>query len=456
MENTLKLSNKIAYGFSDFGNNLVFVAATNYLMFYYTDVAGLSLAATGILFLVIRIFDAFAGPIFGILVDRTQTKFGKVRPWFLWMSIPYAVSAVLLFSIGFFPVNLRLLLAYVTYAIFTICYAGLGTAINAILPSLSADSNERASANMFRNVLGQTGGLISGLAILPLVSIFGGTSNSKGFAIGMGIFAVILVFSELFTFTKVRENVTPAQEKPVPLHESIKALLPNTPWWVIIITNIIIFIGVVVKNSSMVYFFKYVLNNEGMSAIANSVSSIAMILGAIMIPFVIKKYPMRSVVVVNLGVAVLGQGILWLSAGNLGITTAMLGVFVSAFGLGAAQSLMFVMTAETVDYGEWKFGVRAQGLLTSVSAIGASIGAGLAGVINSEILAAFHFVPNIQQSASGILGINICFIYGPALIDAICAVTIMFYTLDKLSQKMHTDLLKKRQQEINEGAGIND
>lgn len=429
MEQKLTVANKVAYGMSDFGNNLVFVAATNYLMFYYTDVASISLAATGILFLVVRIFDAFAGPIFGILVDKTQTRFGKVRPWFLWMAVPYAVSAVLLFSIAFFPVNARLPLAYATYAIFTICFAGLGTAINAILPSLSGDANERASANMFRNVLGQFGGLISGLAILPLVSLFGGLNSPKGFTIAMGIFVVILVMAEVFTFTNVRENVTPAQEKPVPLHDSIKALLPNGPWWTIIITNIIIFIGVVVKNSSTVYFFKYVLHNEGMSAIANLLSALAMIVGAITIPFLIRHFQMRTVVVGNLGIAIIGQGVLYV----------------------AAQSLMFVMTAETVDYGEWRFGVRAQGLLTSVSAIGASIGAGLAGVINSDILAHFHFVPNMTQTASGIMGINVCFVYGPAIIDAICIISIMFYGLDKLSAKMHADLQAKRQDELNEG-----
>lgn len=429
MEQKLTVANKVAYGMSDFGNNLVFVAATNYLMFYYTDVASISLAATGILFLVVRIFDAFAGPIFGILVDKTQTRFGKVRPWFLWMAVPYAVSAVLLFSIAFFPVNARLPLAYATYAIFTICFAGLGTAINAILPSLSGDANERASANMFRNVLGQFGGLISGLAILPLVSLFGGLNSPKGFTIAMGIFAVILVMAEVFTFTNVRENVTPAQEKPVPLHDSIKALLPNGPWWTIIITNIIIFIGVVVKNSSTVYFFKYVLHNEGMSAITNLLSALAMIVGAITIPFLIRHFQMRTVVVGNLGIAIIGQGVLYV----------------------AAQSLMFVMTAETVDYGEWRFGVRAQGLLTSVSAIGASIGAGLAGVINSDILAHFHFVPNMTQTASGIMGINVCFVYGPAIIDAICIISIMFYGLDKLSAKMHADLQAKRQDELNEG-----
>lgn len=161
---------------------------------------------------------------------------------------------------------------------------------------------------------------------------------------------------------------------------------------------------------------------------------------------------MRTVVIANLLVAILGQGVLLVAAQTASVGSAILGVAVSAFGLGAAQSLMFVMTAETVDYGEWRFGVRAQGLLTSVSAIGASIGAGLAGVINSEILARFHFVPNVTQTASGIMGINICFIYGPALIDALCVISILFYGLDKVSAKMHADLMAKRESEMNEGA----
>lgn len=314
MEQKLTVANKVAYGMSDFGNNLVFVAATNYLMFYYMDVASISLAATGILFLVVRIFDAFAGPIFGILVDKTQTRFGKVRPWFYGGQCRTLCQPCCCSPLRFFPAHARLPLTYATYAIFTICFAGLGTAINAILPSLSGDANERASANMFRNVLGQFGGLISGLAILPLVSLFGGLNSPKGFTIAMGIFAVILVMAEVFTFTNVRENVTPAQEKPVPLHDSIKALLPNGPWWTIIITNIIIFIGVVVKNSSTVYFFKYVLHNEGMSAIANLLSALAMIIGAITIPFLIKHFQMRTVVVGNLGVAIIGQGVLYVAA----------------------------------------------------------------------------------------------------------------------------------------------
>lgn len=232
----------------------------------------------------------------------------------------------------------------------------------------------------------------------------------------------------------------------MPLHDSIKALLPNGPWWTIIITNIIIFIGVVVKNSSTVYFFKYVLHNEGMSAIANSLSALAMIIGAITILFLIKRFQMRTVVIGNLGIAIIGQGVLLLAARQATIGVALVGVAVSAFGLGAAQSLMFMMTAETVD-----FGVRAQRLLTSVSAIGASIGAGLAGVINSEILARFHFVPNVTQTASGIMGINVCFVYGPAIIDAICIISIMFYGLDKVSARMHADLQAKRQAELNEG-----
>ena len=138
-----------------------------------------------------------------------------------------------------------------------------------------------------------------------------------------------------------------------------------------------------------------------------------MIIGAITIPFLIRHFQMRTVVVGNLGVAIVGQGVLYVAAQQATMGVALLGVAVSAFG--------------------------------------ASIGAGLAGVINSDILAHFHFVPNMTQTASGIMGINVCFVYGPALIDAICIISIMFYGLDKLSAKMHADLQAKRQDEMNEG-----
>ncbi|WP_394879219.1 MFS transporter [Levilactobacillus brevis] len=110
-EQKLSLLNKLAYGCSDMGNNIVFVVVTTYLMFYYTDILKLNLASVGLLFLIVRIADIFAGPVVGILVDRTTSKFGKARPWFLWMSIPYGLAAILTFSIGYFPSTMHLFLA---------------------------------------------------------------------------------------------------------------------------------------------------------------------------------------------------------------------------------------------------------------------------------------------------------------------------------------------------------
>lgn len=444
MGKKLTLFNKVSYGFSDLGNNLVFVAVTNYLMFYYTDVVGMGLGAIGLLFLIIRIVDAVSGPVFGVLVDKTNTRFGKVRPWFLWMSIPYAISTILLFSIGSFHQNLQIPLAYITYGIFSLCYVGLGTAINAILPSLSADLGDRAQANMFRNILGQTGGLLSGLIILPLVTLLGGGINQPGFLKAMSIFAILLAICELVTFFGVREHVQAQTETPPTLKQSLSALLPNLPWWTIALTNLVIFLGVVVKISSMVYFFKYILNNANYSSVANSVNAVSMIIGALCIPLLIRRFKMRTIVIAGLGIAIAGQAILYIAATAVSIPIAMVGIFVSSFGLGSAQSLMFVMTAETVDYGEWRFGVRAQGFLISMSTVGVNIGAGLAGALTSFVLAAYSFVPNVQQSAQGIAGINMLFVVIPAIIFAICIGLISFYRLDADSKQMHQELGEKR------------
>lgn len=440
MESKLTFFNKFAYGVSDFGNNLIFVAVTNYLMFYYTDIVGLNLAVVGMMFLVIRVLDAIAGPVFGVLVDKTNTKWGKVRPWFLWMSIPYGLSAVLLFSLGMVDKQYQVVVAYITYGIFNVCYAGIGNAINSILPSLTPKVSERAQANMFRNVLGQIGGFSSSLIILPLVTLLGAGINQAGFFKAILIFSVVLVLAELTTFFGVREYEVNEKLEPIKLKEGLKALLPNIPWWLIATTNFIIFIGVVVKNSTAVYYYKYILDNANISAISNALGALAMIGGAIAVPILIKKFKMRNIVLFGLVIAVIGQGILYLSYNFLSVPLALIGNFIGSAGLGGAQSLMFVMTAETVDYAEWKFGIRAQGLLISMSTIGVNIGAGLAGVISSEVLAKFGFVANAAQTNSSIFGINLLFIVIPVLTYVICGFIMSFYRLDSESEKMHADL----------------
>ncbi len=247
MSNKLSLKEKLSYGLSDTAYNLVFTVVSTYLMFYYTDVAGLSLESVGLLFLIVRVLDAFASPIFGILIDRTNSKYGKARPWFLWLAIPFGIITVLSFAVGYFDDSYKLAYAYITYILLNIIFAGINVPISAMLPSLTTNPLERSSTNMFRNIGGQIGVLVSGVVALPLVIFFGGGTNQKGFIFTMGIFSVLSVIMFLLTFRNTRERVQYDQGKPVPFRDSIKALLPNFPWWMLALTNFVIFIGVVLK-----------------------------------------------------------------------------------------------------------------------------------------------------------------------------------------------------------------
>lgn len=436
--------NKFAYGLSDFGNNICFVVVTNYLMFYYTDVASLGLAAVGALFLIVRVLDAFVGIAFGTLIDNTHSKYGKVRPWFLWLAIPYGLATIALFSIGYLPFEHRILAAYITYILFNIFYAGINTAITSLLPSLSTNVDDRASANAFRNVLGQVGNFASSLLALPLISLFGHGINQKGFTEVMVLFGFVLMFSELFTFTFVKENTYKTKKASVSLKDGLKALLPNRPWWAIAITNLVIFIGVVTKQQAVVYFFKYVLHNANGSAIMNGVGAIGMIIGMALIPKLIKlQKAMRTVAIEGLIVAIVGQIILYVSFVTRSETIAYIGNLIGSFGLGGSQSLVFLMIAETVDYGQWKFGVRAQGLLVAMASVGTTIGAGLAGALSSKVLASYGFVANANQNARSLMGINMLLVIVPAIVFAICMITLSFYNVDKYESTMHTALAKE-------------
>lgn len=429
----VSLTSKFSYGLSNTGAALVFTVVTTYLMFYYTDVIKLNLAAVGTLFLVVRIIDIFSGPIYGILIDRTTTKWGKVRPWWLWMALPFGLTAVFTFSIGFFPASMHLALAYVSYILFSFCYAGVTAPVGAILPSLSNDVEQRTAANTFQNVGGQIGGLVAGLIFLPLVQMLGKGNSQNGFFITVLILAVLGVVFVLLAFAGVREQVTPESQVKVPVKDALKAMLPNFPWWIIAILNTIIFIGVVSKISTMVYFYKYALNNEALSSIANGVNSAAMVIGMISVAFFAKKFKIKRIVIVGLVIAAVGQLLVLFSASVHSAALSFIGVGIGSAGLGGAQSLVYILLAETVDEGEYISGVRAQGFLTSMGATGANLGAGLAGVLVPAILAQFHFVPNVAQSVSGLMGINVCFIWLPIAIYVVCIILVSMYrtTYDK-------------------------
>ncbi|WP_211748672.1 MFS transporter [Paenibacillus sp. Marseille-Q4541] len=443
MDKQVSWKERISYGLGDTASNLIFQTVTLYLMFYYTDVYGLNVAAVGTLFLLARIIDAFDGPIFGILIDRTTSKYGKSRPWFLWLSIPFAAIAILAFLSPDFGDTGKLAYAYITYILLNVLYAGINLPLTSILPSMSSDSQERTVVSSVRMILAQVGAIFVSIATLPLVDALGKGNQKQGFLLTMIIYSIVAVVFFLITFKNVRERVQVDGNRPVPFKEGVKAIKGNTPWWILLVTGLFVFISATAKGPATLYYFKYNLGREDLIPLVNGLQ-IIMLLAIILVPFFSKKLGKRNAVFTGMIIGTVGQGIIYLGAQMTSVPVALTGIVISNFGGGFAFGLLFAMIADTIDYGEWKSGVRAPGLLSAASSFGAKFGMGLGGAIAAWVLALGKYVPNQAQEPSALLAIEFNFVWLPLISNVIVILLFIFYKLDKDEPQMISDLNTRR------------
>ncbi|MBC1926165.1 glycoside-pentoside-hexuronide (GPH):cation symporter, partial [Listeria innocua] len=241
--------------------NLAFQVIGTYLMFFYTDVYGISAAAVGTLFLVARVIDAFDGPIIGIFIDRTHTKWGKSRPFFLWFSIPFGLMCVLTFTTPDLTDGGKIVWAYVTYILVGIFYSCVNLPITSILPSLTNNPKERTVLGTIRQFGGTIGQIIVTVFTLPIVALLGSGDQQKGFFLTILLFSIVAVVLLLNTFVNTKERITNVQ-KVVRVKDSVKAMKRNWPWMIMILMNFIYWMAMTMKNQTTVYFFKYNLGRE--------------------------------------------------------------------------------------------------------------------------------------------------------------------------------------------------
>ncbi|KKO53604.1 MFS transporter [Paenibacillus sp. DMB20] len=453
MENQVSWKERISYGLGDTASNLVFQMITLYLMFFYTDVFGLNVAAVGTLFLVARIIDAFDSPIIGMLIDRTNTKWGKSRPYFLWLALPFSVIAVLTFMTPDLGETGKLVYAYITYITLGILYAGINLPLTSLLTSMTSNPQERTVVNSVRMIFGQLGGLIVSIATLPLVSLFGRGNQQQGFLWTMVLFAAFAVLLFYITFANTRERVQAADSQQVILlKESVKAIKGNFPWWLLLFINIFFWIAFTSKGQSTVFFFKYNLGRQDLVPLVNGLNALLLV-GIAMMPMIAKRIGKRNTAFLGMVIGAGSQLAIYMGATMSSIPVLMGAIIVGNIGLGFTAGLMFAMVADTVDFGEWKSGVRAQGLLTASSSFGVKFGMGIGGAIAAWVLAIGSYVPNQNQAASGLAAIQFNFVWIPFICFVLCAILYLFYKLDHVEKEMIADLeLKRRNNRIAEAS----
>ena len=382
---------RVSYGLSDTASNLIFQMITIYLMFFYTDVYGISASAVATLFLVTRILDAFADPLMGIIIDKTNSKWGKSRPYFLWLGVPFAIIAIMTFYTPDIGYTGKIVYAYITYTLLGIIYSGINIPITSILPSMTSNPQERTELASIRMMFAFVGILIVSVGTLPMVKLLGGGDQQKGFFLTMILFAVIGGVLFVNTFVNVKERVVSSHDKPLPLRESMKAIKGNLPWFLLLISGFIQMTIMTMSMQTTVYFWTYNMKRPDLIAVMMSLSIVALLTLSIS-SLVAKKIGKRNTIITGSSIMIVGYIIAIFGSNDHSIPLILTGMIIASLGQGLTMSMAFAMIADTVDYGEWKSGVRAQGLLSAAVSFGAKIGMGVGGALSATMLSLGAYV----------------------------------------------------------------
>jgi sugar (glycoside-pentoside-hexuronide) transporter len=440
----LPLTGRMSYAASDAAGQLVFCVISFYLLYYYTDVAGISAATAGTILLVARLIDAIDAPIWGIIFDKTHSRWGKSRPWFLWLCFPFALFGVLTFCVPDLEGPAKAWYAGITYVICSILYTGINTPVTSILSSLTPDPKERVVLTSFRMFGSKVGVLAVNATAFPLVKLLGNGDDRVGFMLTMPIFAVFSIALYLIAFRNLRETII-EKRRSAPVLEGFGAMKGNWPWIIIFSSSLCFWIAFISRISMVPYFFDYIWNNKLLTALANSLDIVALV-SIIALPWLCRFMSKSAIWAWALGGAVASQFLLY--AGMLAHSTPLLfaGWIAGIITSGAAMALPFSLLSDSVDYGEWKTGIRAAGLLTAIgAAFCLKAGSGLGGALPAWILGATGYVANAEQTASALLGIEIGFIWLPALFYFLALLPVLFYQkYERMEPEIHAQLEARR------------
>ncbi len=420
----LPLHRVLGYASTDTAGNLLYCMVTSFVLYYYTDVFGISLAAAGTILLIARILDAFDAPIWGFIIDRTRTRWGQSRPYWLLVTPFFAVFFVMLFWSPDLGSGGKFVWALVTYLLFGIAYTGIATPITSILPNLSNDSGERITLNSYRMVGGNVGYFVPATFTLGLVAFFGGGNDIVGWRATAAFFAVVGVALLAYAFCTTRE-INTERQRPLPIRHSVRAVRGNWPWVVLVAAFVLYWLGNSARTSVLVYFTEYQLGDKNFAAVLNGLV-LFQVLGIVLIPFLVRKLSKTRVLQLGFLVAALGQ-VAMTFAGSSHVALAVCWSLAS-LGTGIAVSMPFAMLSDTVDYGEWRNGVRAAGFLTAIgSSFCIKIGSGLGGFIPSMIMSSAGYRAGQQQTDAALSAIGFSFSWLPAIFFVAGAVVMLAY-----------------------------
>ncbi len=458
--NTEKLSIKEKIGFSlgDCASNLFFQTFILFLLIFYTDVFGIPAAAVGTMFLITRIWDAFFDPVIGIISDRTQTRWGKFRPYLLWFALPFALIGVLTFTTPGFDSTGKLIYAYISYSLMMMVYSAINVPYAALMGVITSNSEQRVILSSYRFVAAFSAGFIVQGVTLYLVSYFGNGNVQLGWQLAMSTIAGLAFVLFIITFLTTKERVNPPKEQKTQFKVDLKDLFANKPWLLIAGATVFQLIFFVIRSSSIAYYFKYYVGDHdwnffgyvfhmSINDFTSSflmLGSIATVIGSILTKWFTRIFDKKTVYFSFLiASAVLCSAFYFLTPQNITVMY-LLNLLVSFF-MGPVSVLQWAMYTDTADFSEWNNNRRATGLIMAASLFAIKFGLSIGGALVGWILALHGYVANTAQSPESIKGIQMLMSFYPAVFGIIGGLLMILYPItNKMMIKIEEDLTARR------------
>lgn len=382
----------VSYGFGDFGCSIVYYLVLSISTYYYTNVVGLPAALVGTIILVSSCFDGITDVVIGLIVDRTHSRFGKARAWVLWMIVPFGVSLVLCYMV---PENattmMKAIYVFITYNLaVTFVYTAINLPYGTLSTLMTRDREQRGIINVFRMTFSAIGGWAAVSAALPMVNAFGG--DHAAWVKTMSIMAIIGMIFMLLTFLGTKERVhedAESQGERVPLKIALKSMLMNK-YWLLVTAMCFMFAAYnTINGQYRTYYCQYIMGDNLIMSTLNGAEFVAQGITAVACAWLIKKWGKSDIVLVGSLLACVAQVLILISPASIPMVSVA--AFLRGLGSGTFYALMFTMVADVIEYGHWRTGVRAEGLLFSANTIGQKIGAGVASAVFGGIMTAVGY-----------------------------------------------------------------
>ncbi|WP_161979626.1 MFS transporter [Streptococcus sp. S784/96/1] len=429
---TLSMKERIGYGVGDFASNMMFAPVNSFITYFYTNIVGLGAGVVGTIMLLARLLDGLSDVLVGYLMEKIHSKHGKARPWILWWSIPFAISLVLLFSVPNLGTTGKTIYAAATYILaIVVVFTAANLPFGTLGSLITKNQTERGYLNISKMIFAFAGGLVVNMLTLPMVEYFGNDARAwqLTFLIYGGVATVLFWITFFTTKERVTEEALEKNKKErVDLMKGLASLFKNKYWLILLA---VFFLNSVVNAflGVNVYYAQYIMNDTGLVGNLSLYQTIASFATFAASAYLLKRWGKKKIALYGFLASLIGYGMVVFAPTSYPIL--YISAFIKGVGNAAQAGVAYGMLADTVEYNDYKFGMRIEGLVFSASSFGSKVGSGIGSALLGWILAAFGYVSSsATQPALAITGIKVIFLYVPIVFFALMVLIMYFYDLD--------------------------